>query len=115
MFLPLQLEGEEALKHRSVGPRGSVRVRVFRVQFSVLDRKYTFFGKFGLKNQNGQLKLKFDTWTNSNMQNSVMMFNFSSFACSVFLLSVVSDLRSETKGSRFESGCQLCAEVSSLQ
>ena len=28
---------------------------------------------------------------------------------------VVSDLRPETKGSWFESGCQLCAEVSSLQ
>ena len=28
---------------------------------------------------------------------------------------VVCDLRSETKGSRFESGCSLCAEVSSLQ
>ena len=28
---------------------------------------------------------------------------------------VVSDLRSETKCSRFESGCQLCAEVSALQ
>ena len=28
---------------------------------------------------------------------------------------VVSDLRSVTKGSRLESGCQLCAEVSSLQ
>ena len=28
---------------------------------------------------------------------------------------VVSDLRSETKGSRFEPGCWLCAEVSSLQ
>ena len=28
---------------------------------------------------------------------------------------VVSDLRSETEGSRFESSCQLCAEVSSLQ
>ena len=28
---------------------------------------------------------------------------------------VVSDLRSETKGSRFESGCYLCEEVSSLQ
>ena len=27
----------------------------------------------------------------------------------------VSDLRSEAKGSRFESGCQLCAEVNSLQ
>ena len=28
---------------------------------------------------------------------------------------VVSDLRSEAKGSRFESGCWLCAEVSSPQ
>ena len=28
---------------------------------------------------------------------------------------VVSDLRSETKGSRFEFGCHLCAEVSFLQ
>ena len=28
---------------------------------------------------------------------------------------VVSNLRSETKSSRFESGCKLCAEVSSLQ
>ena len=28
---------------------------------------------------------------------------------------VVSDLGSETTGSRFESGCWLCAEVSSLQ
>ena len=28
---------------------------------------------------------------------------------------VVSDLRSETKGSRFESGCYACAQVSSLQ
>ena len=28
---------------------------------------------------------------------------------------VVSDLRSETKGSLFESGCYLCAEMSSLQ
>ena len=28
---------------------------------------------------------------------------------------VVSDLRSETKASRFKSGCQLCAEVNSLQ
>ena len=27
---------------------------------------------------------------------------------------MVSDLRSETKGSRFESSCYLCAEVSSL-
>ena len=28
---------------------------------------------------------------------------------------VVSDFYSEIKGSRFESGCQLCAKVSSLQ
>ena len=32
-------------------------------------------------------------------------------ACSL----AVSNLRSETKGSRFESGCYLCTEVSSLQ
>ena len=28
---------------------------------------------------------------------------------------VLRDLHSETNGSRFESGCKLCAEVSSLQ
>ena len=34
-----------------------------------------FLGKFGAKNQNYQFKLKFGTYTNSNMQNSVVMFN----------------------------------------
>ena len=38
-----------------------------------------FFGKFGPKNQNCQFNLKFGTWTNSNMQNSMAMFNFSAF------------------------------------
>ena len=32
----------------------------------------------------------------------------------MYVYVMVSDLRSETKGSRFESGCYLCAEVSSL-
>ena len=31
------------------------------------------------KNQNGKFKLKFGTQTNLNMQNSMMMFNFSVF------------------------------------
>ena len=34
-----------------------------------------FLGKFGAKNQNYQFKLKFGTYTNSNMHNSVVMFN----------------------------------------
>ena len=38
-----------------------------------------FLGKFGPKNQNYQFILKFGTWTNSNMQNSMVMFNFSPF------------------------------------
>ena len=38
-----------------------------------------FLGKFGPKNKNYQFILKFGTWTNSNMQNSMVMFNFSPF------------------------------------
>ena len=36
-------------------------------------------GKFDPKNQNCYSKLKFDTQTNSNMQNSMRMLNFSVF------------------------------------
>ena len=35
--------------------------------------------KLGPKNQNFQFRLKFGTWTNSNMQNSVVIFTFSIF------------------------------------
>ena len=38
-----------------------------------------FLGKFGRKNHNCQFILKFGTWTNSNMQSSMAMFNFSAF------------------------------------
>ena len=38
-----------------------------------------FLSKFGLKNQNCLFKLKFGTKTNSNRQNSMMMFSFSDF------------------------------------
>ena len=38
-----------------------------------------FLGKFGPKNQNYQFKLKFVTWTNSNMQNSIGVFIFLVF------------------------------------
>ena len=34
-------------------------------------------GKFGAKSQNYQLKLKFGTYTNSSMQNSMVIFTFS--------------------------------------
>ena len=36
-----------------------------------------FLGKFGPKNQNCQFNLKFGTWTNSNMENSMVVFTFS--------------------------------------
>ena len=38
-----------------------------------------FLGKFGPKNQNCQLKLKFGTQTNWNIRNSMAMFTFSVF------------------------------------
>ena len=38
-----------------------------------------FLGKFGPKNQNYQLKLKFGTYTNWNIQSSTVMFTFSVF------------------------------------
>ena len=41
--------------------------------------KIPFFGKIGPKTQNYQFKLKFDTSTNSNMQNSMVMLTFSAF------------------------------------
>ena len=36
-----------------------------------------FLGKFGPKNQNCHFKLKFGIQTNSNMQDSVVLFTFS--------------------------------------
>ena len=38
-----------------------------------------FLGKFTPKNQNDQSKLKFGTYTNSNMQNSMVISTFSAF------------------------------------
>ena len=38
-----------------------------------------FLDKFGPKNQNCLSKLRFGTQTNSNMQNSMVMFTFSVF------------------------------------
>ena len=38
-----------------------------------------FLGKFGPKGQNHQLKPKFGSWTNSNIQNSMILFTFFVF------------------------------------
>ena len=48
-----------------------------KFDLSVLEPEMPFLGKFGPENQNCQFKLKFVTSTNSNMQNSVVMFTFS--------------------------------------
>ena len=39
----------------------------------------TFLGKFDIKTQNCQFRLKFGTSATSNMQDSMVMFNFSVF------------------------------------
>ena len=39
-----------------------------------------FLEKFGPKNQSCQFELKFGTKTNSNMQNSLVIFTFSFFS-----------------------------------
>ena len=49
-------------------------VRFLRFRLEIL-----FLGKFGPKNQNDQFKVKLDTWTYSNMQNSMVMFTFFVF------------------------------------
>ena len=40
---------------------------------------------FGPKNQNVKFKLKFGTYTNSNMQNSMALFTFSVLDMKLFL------------------------------
>ena len=47
--------------------------------FSALDQKKPFLSKSGQKNQNCQYKRKFDTKTNLNVRNSMIMFAFSVF------------------------------------
>ena len=49
------------------------------VHFFRFQPQIPFLGNFGPKNQNCQFILKFGTWANSNMQNSMAMFNFSAF------------------------------------
>ena len=50
-----------------------------KVQFFCFRLETSFLDKFGPKNQNRQYKLKFGTWSNWNMQDSVVMFTFSVF------------------------------------
>ena len=45
--------------------------------FSVFNQKYFFWTNLVQKNQNCQFKLKFGTYTNSNMHNSMLVLTFS--------------------------------------
>ena len=45
----------------------------------------SFLGKFGPKNQNYQFNLNFGTLTNSNMENSIVVFTFSVLDWKLFL------------------------------
>ena len=57
-------------------------IRIYRIRWwcsflSAFDWKYPFLGKFSTKIQNCLFKIKFDTYTNPNMQNSVVVFILS--------------------------------------
>ena len=47
------------------------------VHFFCFKPETAFLGKFGSKNQNGQFELKFGAYTNSNMQNSMVVYTLS--------------------------------------
>ena len=50
-----------------------------KMRFLCFRPETPFLGKFGPKNQNSLFKLKFRTYTNLNIQNSMVMFTFSAF------------------------------------
>ena len=58
-------------------------IRICRIQWyfllSLFWARSTFFGKFGPKNRNCQIKIEFGTQTDSNIKNSVVMLIFSVF------------------------------------
>ena len=60
-----------------------LRIWICRIQWLCshfpISTTNALFCKFGPKNQNCQFILKFGTWTNSNMQNSMAIFKFSAF------------------------------------
>ena len=67
----------------SVGPRAKKfnvvsndHVRTPKYNFSVFDWKFRFWTNLFKKNQNFRFKLIFVTYTNSNMQNSMVVFTF---------------------------------------
>ena len=53
--------------------------KICGVHFFCFRPEKPFWGKTGQKNQNCQVKMKFGTKTNLNMQNSMAMFTFSVF------------------------------------
>ena len=87
LFLSLRLEGKETLNAVvSAGPcadRFNIvsndHGRTQKCDFFVLDRKFPFLANLIKKIKNCQFKLKFGTWTNSNMQNLMVTFTFSMF------------------------------------
>ena len=57
------------------------------IYFSRYPPEILFLGKVGPKIQNWQFKLKFGTYTNSKIQNSVLMFTFFDFTQEILFLS----------------------------
>ena len=71
-------------------------IRTCRIQwwcsFFSFWSKIIFLGKFSPNSENYQLKLKYGTYTNSNMQNSMMLFTFFEWKCP-FLANLVQKVK----------------------
>ena len=77
---------------------GPLLIRICRIQwqcfFICFRPKTPFLGKFDPNNQTCQFKLKYGTYTNSNMQNSMVMLTFSvSEQNTLFLANLVQKIK----------------------
>ena len=70
----LSVEAEIWCPHQFKYAEFNIDVHFFRFQLEI-----SFLGKFGPKNQNYQFKLEFGTYSNSNMQSSMVMPTFFVF------------------------------------
>ena len=61
---------------------------IVMLTFFVSEHKYYFGVNLVQKIPNCQFKLKFGTWTNLNLQNSIVMFTLSVFTGSILFLEI---------------------------
>ena len=129
LIVEARLSGPESVNQILNGKEYNYGIRICKVIFEALQRaKLDVFEEWVQKEKKSDIFTNFlecEAFTELIKKIESIMFNAYLQSLSALFDAyhefqrarslVVSDLRSETKDSRFESGCQLCAEVSSLQ